>query len=435
MGLKGKSKGNYIKTKFPGVRMREHPEKRHQGKADRYYLIRYGRDGRIVSEGVGFASEGNTPQLAATIRTEIINNIRHGEGYQSLKEKRAIKRELDERKEAEKIAEAKENVPFSVLGDKYIEWAKHEKESSWKADDSRYRQHLKPLLGSVPVKDMSTITLERFKKDLSKKKGRGGKPLTPKTIQHCLTLVRQMYNKAAGWEIYYGPNPVTETAKTHKKFLSIPDNRRLRFLSREEADKLLTYLLEGSEDKKGKVKGKNEQLHDICVLGIYAGLRADEIFSLLWRDVDLVHDVINIKDPKGVIGRAAYITAPLKKMLVRRKGEESNKNALVFKSTKGCKIKEVSNAFDRTIEKLKLNKGITDTRDKVVFHTTRHTFASWAAMSGTPLPTLQKLMGHKTIEMTLRYAHLCPGHEREAAERLAQEQPQKVAVMKKKATK
>ena len=241
-----------------------------------------------------------------------------------------------------------------------------------------------------------------------------------------------MYNKARGWEIYYGPNPVTETAKTHKKFLSIPDNRRLRFFSREEADTLLTHLMKGSEDKKGRVKGQNVQLHDICLLGIYAGLRADEIFSLSWRDVDMVHDVINIKDPKGVVGRAAYITAPLKKMFSRRKKEEPNKNVLIFKSAKGCKIKEVSNAFDRTIEKLKLIKGITDTRDKVVFHTTRHTFASWAAMSGTPLPTLQKLMGHKTIEMTLRYAHLCPGHEREAAERLAQEQPQEVAVVRKK---
>jgi len=321
MGFKGKGKGSYKKTKFPGVRVREHPEKRHQGKPDKYYLIRYGRESRMVAEAVGFASEGFTPQLAATIRTEIIKNIRLGEGHQSLKEKRAFKREREKQEESEKAAEAKENVPFSVLGDRYIEWAESEKGDSWKSDDSRYRNHLKPLLGDIPVKDMSTIALERFKKELSKKKGRGEKLLSPKTIQHCLTLVRQMYNKASGWGIYYGPNPVSETAKTHKKFLSIPDNRRLRFFSREEADRLLTYLMKGIPDKKGRLSGKNVQLHDITILGIYAGLRADEIFSLSWRDVDLTHGIINIKDPKGVVNRAAYITVPIKKMFTRRKKE------------------------------------------------------------------------------------------------------------------
>jgi integrase len=422
---------NYKKTKFPGVRVREHPEKRYQGKADKYYLIRYGRESRMVAEGVGFASEGITPQLAATIRTEIIKNIRHGEGYQSLKEKRAIKLESDERKESDKVAEAKENVPFYILGDKYIEWAKDEKAASHKADESRYRNHLKPLIGNIPVKDMSVITLEGFKKELYKKKGRSGKPLTPKTIQHCLTLVRQMYNKASGWGIYYGPNPVTETAKTHKKFLSIPDNRRLRFLSRGEADKLLSYLMDGTVDEKGRAAGPNVQLHDMAILGIYAGLRAGEIFSLFWRDVDLTHGVINIKDSKNGTSRSAYITTPIKEMLVRRKKEEPSKSELVFKSTKGVKIREVSNSFDRTIEKLNLNKGVTDSRDRVVFHTTRHTFASWAAMAGTHLATLKELMGHKTIEMTLRYAHLCPEQGREEAERMAQAVPKNVVELRK----
>ena len=121
-------------------------------------------------------------------------------------------------------------------------------------------------------------------------------------------------------------------------------------------------------------------------------------------------------------------------MLTRRKAEGFNKNSLIFKSTKGEKIKEVSNAFDRAIEKLEFNKGVTDPRDRVVFHTTRHTFASWSAMSGTHLATLQKLMGHKKIEMTLRYAHLCPSHEREAAERMVQDETKagKVVKIKKK---
>jgi len=425
----------WVSSKFKGVRYWESDVRGIDGKtlapgkkkpkswkADRCYVIRYQKEGRAVVETVGWESEGVTPQYASNIRGDIVTSLRTGEGaYQSLKEKTALEQERREREEADKAAEAMDNVPLHVLGDRYIEWAKDEKAASWKADDSRYRNHIKPILGSVPVKDIATLTLEKFKKELSKKKTKAGKPLSQKSIHHCLALIRQMYNKAAGWGIYRGPNPVTETAKVHKQFLKIPDNRRLRFLSREEADKLLTYL-----------KGKNIQLHDITLMGLYAGLRADEIFSILWLDVDLEHGIINIKDPKGVINRAAYITAPLKEMLVRRKKEENNRNALVFKNRKGEKIREVSNEFGRAIKKLKFNEGVTDQRDRVVFHTTRHSFASWSAMAGTHLGTLQKLMGHRNIEMTLRYAKFSPSHEREAAERMVQEKPKKIIPMKNK---
>ena len=425
----------WVSSKFKGVRYWESDVRSIDGKAlasgkkkpkswkpDRCYVIRYQKEGRAVVETVGWESEGVTPQYASNIRGDIVTSLRTGEGaYQSLKEKTALEQERRKREEADKAAEAMDNVPLYVLGDRYIEWAKDEKAASWKADDSRYRNHIKPILGSVPVKDIATLTLEKFKKELSKKKTKAGKPLSQKSIHHCLALIRQMYNKAAGWGIYRGHNPVTETAKVHKQFLKIPDNRRLRFLSREEADKLLTYL-----------KGKNIQLHDITLMGLYAGLRADEIFSILWLDVDLEHGIINIKDPKGVINRVAYITAPLKEMLVSRKKEESNRNALVFKNRKGKKVRGVSNEFGRTIEKLKFNEGVTDPRDRVVFHTTRHSFASWSAMAGTHLGTLQKLMGHRTIEMTLRYAKFSPSHEREAVERMVQEEPKKITPIKKR---
>ena len=55
-----------------------------------------------------------------------------------------------------------------------------------------------------------------------------------------------------------------------------------------------------------------------------------------------------------------------------------------------------------------------DARRRVVFHTLRHTFASWLAIQGTPLYTIAKLMGHKSISMSERYAHLSPDHKRDA---------------------
>ena len=70
------------------------------------------------------------------------------------------------------------------------------------------------------------------------------------------------------------------------------------------------------------------------------------------------------------------------------------------------------------VKALSLNDGITDPRDRVVFHTLRHTFASWLAIQGTPIYTIKELMGHKTLAMTERYSHLIPDAKRQAVKGL-----------------
>ena len=79
----------------------------------------------------------------------------------------------------------------------------------------------------------------------------------------------------------------------------------------------------------------------------------------------------------------------------------------------------MSDTFDRAVVKLGLNNGVTDRLNKVVPHTLRHTFASWLAQQGETLLTIKELMGHKNIEMTMRYSHLCPDQKRSAVLKLA----------------
>jgi site-specific recombinase XerD len=66
------------------------------------------------------------------------------------------------------------------------------------------------------------------------------------------------------------------------------------------------------------------------------------------------------------------------------------------------------------VASLGLNKGITDRRDKFVFHSLRHSFASWLVQAGQPLYTVARLLGHSTTAMTERYSHLCPDNFRNA---------------------
>ena len=65
-----------------------------------------------------------------------------------------------------------------------------------------------------------------------------------------------------------------------------------------------------------------------------------------------------------------------------------------------------------------LIQAITDRRERVCFHSLRHTFASWLVQSGTPLALVSRLLGHKDIKMTMRYAHLSSNQDREAVSRL-----------------
>jgi len=424
------------KTKFPGVRYRL-GKKRFEGKPDRYYAIRYKRDGLSMEEPVGWTSEGITPQYAANVRLEIIKNIRLGDGAQSIKEKREIKtaqkREKQERLEAEK----RDRTPFRILAEKYIEWSKTSKKSC-RDDRSRYDNHIAPILGQLPIKDISVLDLERLKAVLKKKRTqlRGkpsplvkrkkvkkleGNPLSDATIKHVLVLVRQMFYKAASWKMYEGVNPVTVTARENKKFLKISDNKRERFLEREEAVRLLKTL-----------PLKSQQLHDICLLGLYTGMRMGEIFNLRQKDIDIENEVIHIKETKAGEGRKAYMTPPIKKMFKRIATKGHLGNELIFLDRKGKKIIGISNTFDRVVEKLGFNKGVTDSRDKVVAHTLRHTFASWLAMAGEPILTIKNLMGHSDLNMTMRYAHLSPSHEREAVMRLAETKTGKVVKLKKR---
>jgi site-specific recombinase XerD len=102
----------------------------------------------------------------------------------------------------------------------------------------------------------------------------------------------------------------------------------------------------------------------------------------------------------------------IKERLLRRK--ELDFNGLIFKSAKGGIIKEISKTYFKTVQELGFNENIDDNRKKCVFHTLRHSYASWLVMENTALYTVQKLMGHSTVAMTERYSHLAPDHLKKA---------------------
>ncbi len=345
-----------------------------------------------MEEGVGWASEGMTPQQASNIRGEIVANIRSGSGPMSLKEKREAefgKREL----------KARENLPFNKLVADYLDWAKSNK-ASWKDDRTRYNKHIKPVFGNKPIKKISPLDLEKLKRTLQKKE------LAPATIKQCLVLVRQMFNKATAWGKFAGDNPFKNATLNNRKLLEVPDNRRIRFLQPEQANSLLNELA-----------NKSPQVHDMALLSLDTGMRRGEVFSLTWQDIDFKNDIIQIRDTKSNRNRQAFMTKQVKAMLKTRE-KSGGGVGYIFQSKNGGGIHYVYKVFDRTVEALGFNKGLKDTRDRVVFHTLRHTFASWLALNGTPLLAIKELGGWQSLDMVERYTHLVPDQKREAIKKL-----------------
>jgi site-specific recombinase XerD len=372
-------------TKFPGVRFREHSARKHGIQKDRYFAIRYQRESKRHEEGVGWTSEGWTAEKAANELAELKKAHTLGTGGPTrLIEKRQVEKERREQKRLAKERQEREAVTFNEYFEKiYLPAQTHKKRSSTEKEEGHIKNWINPAIGALSFKEIKPIHIERLKKILS------DASKAPRTVQYILATFRQVWNMARRDGLVMGESPT--------KQVRIPkfDNQRTRFLSHAEADALL----------------ENLQLRDLtmwrmALLSLHTGMRAGEIFSLIWGHVDLGRGLILIVDAKGQRRRAAFMTGELEVMFekMQRRGPTDS----VFTQKDGGPFLEMPNTFETTIKALKFNAGITDRRERVSFHTLRHSFASWHAESGTDLYIIKELLGHGTIKMTERYSHLSP---------------------------
>jgi integrase len=171
-------------------------------------------------------------------------------------------------------------------------------------------------------------------------------------------------------------------------------------------------------------------------------LRFGEIAKLRWERVDLENGIIHVDGKNGETREAYLDNEELVEMFTRRKEifvttpfvmkSEKSVCGLVFPGpVHGGIMKDIPDIFMRTVGDLKFNDGYEDARQKLTFHSCRHTFGSRLAQQGVPLLTIKELMGHKTIEMTMRYSHLMPDHKREAVRHLRGRKIAKVISLRK----
>ena len=171
--------------------------------------------------------------------------------------------------------------------------------------------------------------------------------------------------------------------------------RRIRFLTRDEAQRLLAEL--------------PEHLADMAAFSLATGLRASNVTGLQWSQVDVVRRLAWIHPDQAKARKA--IPVPLNAEAVALIGKQVGKHLTHVFSFRGRPITQVSTkAWYAALERA----GITDFR----WHDLRHTWASWHVQNGTPLFALQELGGWESAEMVRRYAHLAADHLAPYAERL-----------------
>ena len=207
------------------------------------------------------------------------------------------------------------------------------------------------------------------------------------TVNRTLELVRAILRKCVReWEWLERAPSV--------RMLKEP-SRRVRFLTREEADRLLAEL--------------PEHMADMAAFSLATGLRAANVTGLQWEQVDLARRLAWIHPDQAKARRAIAVPLNAEAVLLVRRQE--GKHATHVFSYRGNVVTQLSSkAWYAALKRA----GINDFR----WHDLRHTWASWHVQGGTPLFALQELGGWESAEMVRRYAHLAADHLAPYAERL-----------------
>jgi integrase len=253
-------------------------------------------------------------------------------------------------------------------------------------------EDFKIALAKTPVANAEKIlgAVKRAENDNSKRVDQL-RMLSPKTINNCLTVLRRML------VIAYKRGLIDKVPEV--EWLKAP-KPEFDFFTFEEAERLLAAA-EG-------------EWRTMILVGLRTGMRQGELLALRWEDVDLVAGRITVRQnavwglvgtPKSGKGREIALG---EEVLAALKAHRHLRGPLVFCAMDGAMLTsgEMKWPLWRSCKRAGLRR--------IGWHVLRHTFASHLVMRGAPLRAIQELLGHATIMMTMRYAHLSPEIARDA---------------------
>lgn len=270
-------------------------------------------------------------------------------------------------------------------------------ETTVQIDRAVISRYLIPALGTMQLRDLKQPTLLALRSKWAvSPKERGGKPLSPKTVNNLVGLAKSMLSTAVAMEL-------------------IPKNPWLGVKALPLPEKAFGYWTTEQRDRFLEAAVGEPAFRELVLVATHTGLRRGELKALTRAQLDFRFRQIRVD--------ATYCER-LRKRLSRTKNRKVQyvpMSALVLETLRDREgwpadrpvfDPALFGDFNGRLERRCVQYGVRVIRP----HDLRHTFASCLVMAGVPLYTVQKLMRHGSFSMTERYAHLAPAHMHEAVE-------------------
>lgn len=283
--------------------------------------------------------------------------------------------------------EAKRHT-LAELIDRYLSDVLPHKRDSTARDQMRQLRWWKVRLGHYALADLTPALIAECRDKLA----RGNRANA--TVNRYLSVLSHALTMAVREWQWCDDNPVRKVTKPKEP------RGRVRYLSDEERERLLVACQ----------TSRNPYLHTVVVLALATGARRGELLTLRWPDVDLKRGTLTFHETKNGERRAVPLTGQALALMQQHAKVRRLDTALVFPDATGRRPLKMHDAFENAINRA----GIADFR----LHDLRHSAASYLAMNGASLLEIAEVLGHKTLQMVKRYAHLSEQHTRNVVERM-----------------
>lgn len=312
---------------------------------------------------------------------------------------RSIESAIDENRHF--ISSEDKTRTFGDMIDKYlteIAPVRHSKKQAARA----IKCHLdwwKKNLGSyylvkVTPKEISDCRNQLLSEPLNSTSNGSDKTKSPATVVRYLASLSVVYTVAVNEWGWLPSNPTKKVSRP------VEPRGRDRFLTDKEREKLL----------KACEESDNEKIYSLVILALSTGARRNELLTLKWLHVDFKRRVILLEDTKNGERRTIPLVGKAHTVLLSLKDEMLNENEYIFWNKDRHIPMDIRKPWAKALEEAKI--------DDFRFHDLRHSAASYLAMNGATLAEIAEVLGHKTLQMVKRYAHMTEQHTISVVERM-----------------
>ena len=312
----------------------------------------------------------------------------------SLAEKWARKTELEI--EEDEYLDKKEATLHTLgeLVDRYLEEELRKlSEVDWRMR-TRQLNWWKKHLGTLTLNKITPPLIAEYRTRLKTEKNDKGKTRSGSTVNRYMAAMSAAFGIAEKEWHWVKENPFSRVRREKEA------DSRTRFLSEGERTALLSACRGSS----------NKHLYLLTVLALSTGMRQSEILTLKWDQVDFERNTVTLFKTKNKDVRVVPLVGVAKSLLERHGKVRSLKNPYVFEGRHLSHVNFPRKAWETALRKAEV--------ENFTFHDCRHSAASELAMNGASLHEIAAVLGHKTLAMVQRYAHLSEQHTASVVERM-----------------